>query len=111
MYLAASPPLAPCLDVTSMFENWTRYRRVGDDLRLKNDEYERKIEGYVKAQSRSTEQMDAVHEELKVNAETIRKKSDEIEQLKRKMAKGAKDLEAIAEKKQVRHRSLSTGIY
>lgn len=82
--------------------NLERFRRAGDDLRLKNDEYERRIEGYIKQQQRTTEEMDGMADDSKSKSELIRKKSEEIEQLRKKLAKGAKDFDQLMEKKTVR---------
>ncbi|CEO99227.1 Cilia- and flagella-associated protein 58 central coiled coil domain-containing protein [Plasmodiophora brassicae] len=79
--------------------NLERFRRAGDDLRLKNDEYERRIEGYIKQQQRTTEEMDGMADDSKSKSELIRKKSEEIEQLRKKLAKGAKDFDQLMEKK------------
>lgn len=79
-----------------------RFRRVGDDLRQRHDEFERRIEGYVKGATRAREQIDALQEQVQGAADAVRRKNDEVELLKKKAAKAGKDLEAANEKKQVR---------
>lgn len=74
---------------------------MGDDLRLKNDEYERRIEGYVKQTNRGTEQIEALQAKIEEKTDLVRKKNEEIEHMKKRIAKVGKDLDTMTEKKEV----------